>query len=153
MEASVKDISTSRAAHADAPALESAGADLLVLARVSWVSARYTLNAKPCCWLGFLGFQPWLWHSVLISDTWMLQARFIADLEKYNEWMNEEDYLLSDDDDDDDEAERGDADDTAEVSPSYFLRLLLCQPPPSLLSLPCLGPQRLTGLLNMCCRG
>ena len=61
----------------------------------------------------------------------MLQARFIADLEKYNEWMNEEDYIIAeDDDDDDDEAERGDADDTAEVSPSYFLRSLSCHPPP-----------------------
>jgi hypothetical protein len=76
----------------------------------------------------------------------MLQARFIADLEKYNEWMNEEDYIIAeDDDDDDDEAERGDADDTAEVSPSYFLRSLLRQPPLphplSLLSLACRGPQ------------
>ena len=66
---------------------------------------------------------------------WTLQARFIADLEKYNEWMNEEDYIIAeDDDDDDDEAERGDADDTAEVSPSYFFRPFVSSPaaPPSL---------------------
>jgi len=48
---------------------------------------------------------------------WKVQARFIKDLEKYNEWMNEEDYIIAadDDDDEDDAAERGDADGAQEV--------------------------------------
>ena len=65
----------------------------------------------------------------------MLQARFITDLEKYNEWMNEEDYIVGeDDDDDDDEAERGDAEGTQEVALSSIspalIRAHLCLPRP-----------------------
>jgi SWI/SNF related-matrix-associated actin-dependent regulator of chromatin subfamily C len=47
---------------------------------------------------------------------WKVQARFIRDLEKFNEWMNEEDYLATDDDDDDDDgAERVDGEGVQEA--------------------------------------
>ena len=48
---------------------------------------------------------------------WKVQARFIKDLAKFNEWMNEEDFVIAadDDDDDDDDADRMDTDGTQEV--------------------------------------
>ena len=78
-------------------------------------------KVQVCCVLLYLSF--WLhllsaghYRSTGHIDLWTLcQARFIRDLNKFNEWMNEEDYIIGGDEDDDEEdaADRGD--DAAEV--------------------------------------